>query len=130
MNEASPKLEKLFLTYINDIGETPGGFFSFLSPEIIEEGDPSKIGRELQKGADILESRLEDIEFQPYEYEKGKTRSRLKEALNILREMGKEMEKIITQEPKEYHWYIIAMIMDITSSLFNHIEIYIAEHPP
>ncbi|MEN6292798.1 MAG: hypothetical protein ABFD07_12385, partial [Methanobacterium sp.] len=66
---------------------------------------------------------------QPYEYEKGKTRTRLYGALNTLREMGKEMEKMTSQESKEYHWYIIAITMDIISSLFNHIEIYLTEHP-
>lgn len=130
MNKTSPELEKLFLTYIKDMGETSGGFIGIVNLNTIEEGNIKEIGQELQKSADILESRLEDIEFQPYEYEKGKTRSRLKEALNTLREMGKEIENMTDQEPKEYHWYIIALTMDIVSSLFNHIEIYIAEHPP
>lgn len=130
MNKSSPAFEKLFLTYIKDMGETSGGFISIVNPDIIEEGNPKKIGRALQRSADILENRLEDIKFEAYEYEKGKTRSRLKEALNTLRKMGKEMENMTDQEPKEYHWYIIALTMDIVSSLFNHVEIYIAEHPP
>ena len=130
MNKTSPELEKLFSKYIKDMGETSGGFFSFVSPDAIKEGNPKEIGQELQKGAYILENRLEDIEFQPYEYEKGKTGWRLKEALNTLRQMGKEMENMGDQEPNEYHWYIIALIMDIVSSLFNHIEIYIAEQTP
>lgn len=128
MNKAFPKFEKLFLNYINEMGETSGGFISIVNSGTIEEGNPKIIGQELQKASDILEVRLEDIEFQPYEYEKGKTRSRLKEALNTLREMGKEMENMTTLESKEYHWYIIALTMDIISSLFNHIEIYLTEH--
>ena len=128
MNKTSPELEKLFLTYIDKMGETPGGFIGITNLKTIEEGNPKEIGQGLQKSADLLESRLEDIEFQPYEYEKGKTRSRLKEALNTLREMGKEMENMTTPEPKEYHGYIIAVTMDIISSSFNHIEIYFAEH--
>jgi|GEM_PF-2089931 len=128
MNKTSLKFEELFLTYIKDMGETSGGFFSVVNPEIIEKGNPQEIGQELQITADILESRLNDIEFQPYEYEKGKTGSRLKGAINTLRKMGKEMENMTTPEPKEYHWYIIAITMDIISSLFNHIEIYITEH--
>ncbi len=129
MNKTSPELEKLFLKYIDEMGETSGGFIGIVNPDVIEEGNPREIGQQLQEATDILESRLEDIEFQPYEYEKGKTRSRLKEALNTLRKMGKEMENMTTQESKEYHWYIIAITMDIISSLFNHIEIYLTEHP-
>ena len=128
MNKTSPEFEKLFLTYINKMGETPGGFIGVVNSDTIEKGNPKEIGQSLQKTADILESRLEDIEFEPYEYEKGKTRFRLKEALNTLREMGKEMENMTTRESKEYHWYIIAIAMDIISSLFNHIEIYLTEH--
>ena len=112
------------------MGDISGGFFSIVNPETIEKGNPKEIGQELQNAAEILENRLEDIEFQPYEYEKCKTRSRLEKALNTLREMGKEMANMTDQEPKEYHWYIIALIIDIVSSLFNHIEIYIEEHPP
>ncbi|MGB9979605.1 hypothetical protein [Methanobacterium sp.] len=130
MNKTSPELKKLFLTYIKDMGETSGGFFSFVNPEAIVNGNPKELGQELQKGATIMESRLEDMKFQPYEHEKGKTRWRLKESLNMLREMGKEMENIPDQEPNDYHWYIIAINMDIVSSLFNHIEIYLAEYPP
>ena len=128
MNKTSFKFEKLFSKYINDMGETPGGFISIVNLKTIEEGNLKEIGQGLQKSADILDNRLEDIEFQPYEYEKGKTRSRLKEALNTLREMGKEIENRTTQESKEYHWYLIAITMDIISSLFNHIEIYLTEH--
>ncbi len=128
MNKTSPELEKLFLKYIDEMGETSGGFIGFVNSNTIKEGNPKIIGQELQKATDILEARLEDIEFQPYEYEKGKTRSRLNEALNTLSEMGKEMENMTVQESKEYHWYIIAITMDIISSLFNHIEIYLTEH--
>ena len=127
---ASPEIEKLFLKYLSDMGKTPGGIFGgFISPKIIEEGNPKEIGQMIQIGADFIESRMEDIEFQSYEYELGKTRSRLIEALNIYREMGKEMQNMTEDEPKEYHWYILAILMDIISSLFNHIEIYITEHP-
>ncbi len=130
MNKTSPEVEKLFLTYIKEMGDISGGFFSIVNPETIEKGNPKEIGQELQNAAEILENRLGDIKFQSYEYEKGKTRSRLEKALNTLREMGKEMENMTDQEPKEYHWYIIALVIDIVSSLFNHIEIYIEEHPP
>ena len=103
MNKTSLELEKLFLTYIDKMGETPGGFIGITNLKTIKECNPNEIGQGLQKAADILESRLEDIKFQPYEYEKGKTRPRLKEALNTLREMGKEMENMTTPESKEYY---------------------------
>ena len=38
------------------------------------------------------------------------------------------MENRTIPESKEYHWYIIAITIDIISSLFNHIEIYLTEH--
>jgi hypothetical protein len=43
------------------------------------------------------------MDFQPWEGEKGKTGSRLKEAIRIYREMGKEIEQMTEKEPKEYH---------------------------
>lgn len=118
----SLNIEKLFLEYIRDMGETPGGFIGLLNPEILEEGDPKKLGRQIQIMASILENRIEDIDFEPWEYEKGKTRSRLKESLGVYSEMGKEIENMTEFEPKEYHLYVIAILIDIISSLFNHIE--------
>jgi hypothetical protein len=64
------------------------------------------------------------MDFQSWESEKGKTGSRLKEAVRIYREMGKEIEKMTEKEPNEYHLYVIAILIDIISSLRNHIDSY------
>jgi len=102
------------------MGETPGSFIGLLNPETLEEGDPKKLGSQIQIVASILGNRIEDMDFEPWEYEKGKTRSRLKESLRVYGEMGKEIENMTKYEPKEYHLYIIAILIDIISSLFNH----------
>jgi len=41
--------------------------------------------------------------------------------------MGEEIEKMNEKEPKEHHLYLIALLIDMISSLFNHIEISIDE---
>jgi len=41
--------------------------------------------------------------------------------------MGKEIENMTKYEPKEYHLYIMAILIDIISSLFNHIEPHASE---
>lgn len=124
----SPNIEKLFLEYLKNMGENPGGFIGLLDPEYIENGDPKVLGKEIQLIADILENRIIDLNFKPWELEKGKTGSRLKEAVKIYRKMGEEIELMTEKEPKEYHLYVIAILIDIISSLFNHIEIYIEEY--
>ncbi len=63
------------------------------------------------------------VDFQPWEYEKNKTASRLLAAISVYREIGKEVEKMTEKEPKEYHLYIIFLLIDIISSLFNHINL-------
>ena len=118
----SPIIEKLLLEYINKIGESPGGFAGILKIEHLENGDPKTLGKELQRGADILEYGINQMNFETWELEKGKTGSRLKEALQTYRKMGEEIEKMDEKEPKEYHLYLIALLIDVISSLLNHIE--------
>lgn len=77
----SPNIEKLFLEYIKDMGENSGGFIGFLKPEFIEEGDTKTLGKEIQRGADILENGIYYIDFEPWELEEDKTGTRLKEAV-------------------------------------------------
>ncbi|MEN6591930.1 MAG: hypothetical protein ABFC12_01650 [Methanobacterium sp.] len=105
------------------MGESPGGFLGLLNPETLEIGDPKSLGKEIQRGADILESGIDEIDFKPGELEKGKAGSRLKEAVRIYRLMGKEIEQMTENQPKEYHLYVIAILIDIMSSLLNHMEI-------
>jgi hypothetical protein len=118
----SPNIEKLFMEYMKVMGETPGGFIGILDPEHIKKGDPKTLGKEMARGADIIENTIKDMDFQPWEYEKGKTASRLIEAVKIYRKMGEEIETMTHQEPKEYHLYVITILIDIISSLINHIE--------
>lgn len=125
--KTSHNIEKLFIEHIKDIGGTPGGFLGVFDPKLIEEGDPKKLGREIQRGADILENGIKYIDFQPWEYEKGKTGSRLVNAINVYREMGVEIEQLTEKEPNEYHLYVIAILIDIVSSLINHLEAHMSE---
>ncbi|MGZ7117828.1 MAG: hypothetical protein ACXVHS_10345 [Methanobacterium sp.] len=120
----SPNIEKLFLKYIKDMGKDPGGFIGFLKPEIIEEGDPKVLGKEMQIGAALLKDGFDSMHFHPFEMDNGKAGARLKESIEIYRQMGEEIEKMTEKEPKEYHLYVIALLIDIVSSLLNHIEIH------
>lgn len=119
----NPNIEKLFSDYRKTMGESPGGFLGLLDPESLEIGDPKYLGKEIQSGADILKSGIEEMNFKPLELEKGKAGSRLKEAVKIYNLMGKEIEKMTEHQPKEYHLYVIALLIDIMSALLNHIEI-------
>ncbi|HEY0196007.1 MAG TPA: hypothetical protein VGC02_00390 [Methanobacterium sp.] len=119
----NPTIEKLFYNYRENMGESPGGFLGLLNPESLEIGDPKSLGKEIQRGADILESGIQEMDFKPLELEKGKAGSRLKEAVRIYSLMGKEIEQMTEHQPKEYHLYVIALLIDIISALLNHIEI-------
>ncbi|WP_414469207.1 hypothetical protein [Methanobacterium sp. ACI-7] len=117
-----PNIERLFLEYIEDMGESPGGFISILKPEHLENGDPKTLGKQIQSAADYLDYFINHMDFEPWELEKGKIGSRLKNAVQIYRQMGVEIEMKTEQEPKDYHLYVIALLMDIISSLLNHVE--------
>lgn len=119
----NPKIEKLFSNYIEDMGEIPGGFLGLLNHECLEIGDPKSLGKEIQRGASILESVIDEMDFKPLELEKGKAGLRLKEAVRIYRLMGEEIEQMTEHQPREYHLYVIAILIDIMSSLLNHIAI-------
>lgn len=119
----NPKIEKLFSDYLEKMGESPGGFLGLLNPENLEIGDPKFIGKEMQRGAAILESGIIEIDFSPMELERGKTGSRLKEAVKVYGLMGKEIEQMTEHQPREYHLYVITILIDILSALLNHIEL-------
>ena len=36
--------------------------------------------------------------------------------------MGREIEQMTEKEPHEYHFYVIALLTDVLSSSFNHLE--------
>ena len=118
----SPQIEKLFLEYMEEIGEKSGGFMGILDSDHLTEGNPKTLGKEMIKGADFIENSIIDMDFQPWEYDKGKTASRLTEAVKIYRKMGEEISTMTTLEPKDYHLYVITVLIEIISSLINHIE--------
>lgn len=119
----NPKIEKLFSNYREYTGESPGGFLGLLNPENLEIGDPKSLGKEMRIGSGILESGINGMHFKPMELEKGKAGSRLKEAVRIYGLMGEEIEQITENQPRDYCLYVIVILIDITSSLLNHIEI-------
>ncbi|MGB9936146.1 MAG: hypothetical protein ACPK7O_00355 [Methanobacterium sp.] len=79
----SPNIEKLFLQYLENVGEDPRGFIGFLDTEILERCDTKALGERLKRGANILKNGLYFMDFGPGELEKGKTSARLQEAVNI-----------------------------------------------
>lgn len=93
-----------------------------LHADVFREGDPKQIGLLLQKTADLLKERLCNIEFKQWELEEGKTNVRLIMAINDLNLIGKAMVKLDKNEPDDYHWYIVAMLIQIIASFFDHIE--------
>ena len=94
----------------------------FWIPKHLKKGDPKTLGKEMIRGADIIENSIKDMDFQPWEYEKGKTAFRLSKAVAVYREMGEEIESMTHKEPKDYHLYVITILIDLISSLINHIE--------
>ena len=90
-----------------------------LHADVFRQGDPKQIGLLLQKTADVLKERMGHIEFKP---EEGRVKSRLGIAIKDIRLMGKVMEEMKKYEPNDYHWYIVAMLIQIIASLFDHLE--------
>ncbi len=45
----SPTIEKLFLEYINEMRETPGGFMDLLEPEAIKEDHHKTLGKKSEE---------------------------------------------------------------------------------
>ena len=63
----------------------------------------------IQIGATILKEGMDSKHFYPFDMEKGKSGYRLKESIQIYRQMGEEIENMTQKEPKEYHLYLIAI---------------------
>jgi hypothetical protein len=93
-----------------------------IDADIFREGDSKELGLLLQKTADVLVKRMGYLKFEPWELDSGKTKIRLASAISKLREIGKEMENTEIYEPDDYHWNIVGMLIQIISSLFDHIE--------
>ena len=67
------------------------------------------------------------MNFQSWEFEKGKAGSRLENSIIVYRKMSEEIEQMTVNEPREYHFYVIAILIDIISSLFDHIASDVSE---
>lgn len=125
------KIEESFLEIIKGFKESYSGLFikGMTDPEIIKEGNLEEIGKSLTRISEFLDFRLQDLEFQASEEKVNKINSRLKTAVRVLHEMGNEIESIGTQEPRDYHWYVVGALGVVLIGLFDYIEIYIEHHP-
>ncbi len=125
------KIEESFLEIIKGFKESYSGLFikGMTDPEVIKEGNLEEIGKSLTRISEFLDFRLQDLEFQASEEKVNKINSRLKTAVRVLHEMGNEIESIGTQEPRDYHWYVVGALGVVLIGLFDYIEIYIEHHP-
>jgi hypothetical protein len=119
------KIEESFLDIINGFEESYSGLFikGVTDPEVIKEGDLEKIGRSLKRMSEFLDTRLQDLEFQP-EYKTSRIKPRLEKAVKSVEMMGNEIESMKTKEPEDYHWYIVGALAVVLIGLFDYIEIY------
>ncbi len=53
------------------------------------------------------------MNFQSWEFEKDKAGSRLENSIIVYRKMSEEIEQMTVNEPREYHLYVIAILIDI-----------------
>jgi len=124
------KIEKSFLSIMGDLEESYGGIFrkGITDPKVIKKGDLEEFGKSLIRISEFLDNRLEDLEFQEEEEESKRIKPRLKKAINVVHEIGHEIEIMKTQEPNDYHWYVIGALTVVLIGLFNYIEMYIEYH--
>ncbi len=126
-NKPNPdKIEESFLSIIEEFKESYSGLFikGVTDPEVIKKGDLKKIGKSLKRISEFLNSRLQDLEFQGEEDKIKKIKSRLEKATIVVYEMGNEIESMKTQEPKDYHWYVVGTLALSLIGLFDYIEMY------
>ena len=125
------KIEESFLEIIKDFKESYNGIFikGVTDPEVIKEGDLEKIGKSLTRISEFLDNRLQDLEFEASEEKVNEINSRLKTAVKVVQEMGKEIESMETQEPRDYRWYVVGALAVVLIGLFDYIEIYMEHHP-
>ena len=125
------KIEESFLEIINGFKESYSGLFikGVTDPEVIKEGNLAEIGKSLTRISEFLDNRLQDLEFEASEEKVNEINSRLKTAVKVVQEMGKEIESMETQEPRDYHWYVVGALAVVLIGLFDYIEIYMEHHP-
>ena len=126
-NKPNPdKIEESFLSIIEEFKESYSGLFikGATDPEVIKEGDLEKIGKSLKRMSEFLNMRLQDLEFQGEEDKIKKIKSRLEKTTIAIYEMGNEIESKKTQEPMDYHWYVVGALAVSLIGLFDYIEMY------
>jgi hypothetical protein len=125
------KIEESFLEIISGFKESYSGLFikGVTDPEVIKEGNLAEIGKSLTRISEFLDNRLQDLEFDASEEKVNEINSRLKTAVKVVQKMGKEIESLETQEPRDYHWYVVGALAVVLIGLFDYIEIYMEHHP-
>lgn len=123
-NKSNP-IEASFLEIIKEFEESYSGIFikGVTDPEVIKKGDLEEIGKSLTGISEFLDNRLQDLEF-PSEYETNRIKTRLERAVKTIQEIGNEIKSMKTQEPRDYHWYVVGSLAVVLISLFDYIEIY------
>jgi len=104
------------------LGEELGRRGGLNDADIFRNGDLEKIGRLIQKSVEILEVRINRIEFQPSERELGGTLARLKAGIDSLKNLGKMMESKEEIEKNDYHWLIVGDLVMTIAGLLDYIE--------
>jgi len=104
------------------IGEGRGGLNGLIDADWFRRGNVQKIGELFQETANMLESRIRNMEFQDWEKEAGKPYTRLMHAINSLRDIGRTIVNRENDEDNDYHWKIIGELIQIIASLLDHIE--------
>lgn len=104
------------------IGPDDNALDGYVNADIFRHGDSEQLGILLQKTADVLMTRIDHIEFEPWENEAGKPKVKLSMTINNLRLIGQAMELLKKHDPEDYHWNIIGMLITIISGLLDHID--------
>jgi hypothetical protein len=110
------------LTFKMLVGRDNDTLDGYIHADVFRHGDSEQLALLLQKTADVLTDRMVNTEFESWEYEAGQPKMRLGMAINNLRLIGQAIEIIKKQEPEDYHWNIIGMLITIIGSLFDHID--------
>ncbi len=104
------------------IGSSRGALDDLVDAKYFEHGDPEVIGALLEKSAEILSERIENISYSKSELKEGKIRPRLQLALEGLKSLAGEMKQHTKLEPNDYHWLIVGSLVQVIANLLDHIE--------
>ncbi len=95
------------------IGSSQGALDDLVDAKYFEYGDPEVIGTLLEKSAEILSERIENISYSKSELKEGKIRPRLQLALDGLKSLASEMKQLTKLEPNDYHWLIVGSLVQV-----------------